>query len=91
MIAAARIDSLMNQSWPAAHSTELDGWVVRRNAGVKFYRLTLMIGSALVLFAIAAHWNAHRRDLVMLDASIVIVSAVVLLTLRYPKRFTSSW
>ncbi len=34
MIAAARIDSLMNQGWPAAHSTELDGWVVRRNAGV---------------------------------------------------------
>lgn len=60
--------------------------VGRRNAGVKFYRLTLMIGSALVLFAIAAHWNAHRRDLGMLDASIVIVSAVVLLTLRYPKR-----
>ncbi|MFF0266804.1 GNAT family N-acetyltransferase [Kribbella sp. NPDC004536] len=34
MIAAARIDSLMNQGWPAAHSTELDGWLVRRNAGV---------------------------------------------------------
>ncbi|NUS00265.1 MAG: GNAT family N-acetyltransferase [Kribbellaceae bacterium] len=24
----------MNQGWPAAHSTELDGWLVRRNAGV---------------------------------------------------------
>ncbi|MFD3405358.1 GNAT family N-acetyltransferase [Kribbella sp. NPDC058693] len=34
MIAAARIDSLMNQAWPAADSTELDGWLVRRNAGV---------------------------------------------------------
>lgn len=34
MIAAARIDALMNQGWPAAHSTELDGWLVRRNAGV---------------------------------------------------------
>ncbi|MDX3005952.1 GNAT family N-acetyltransferase [Kribbella solani] len=34
MIAAARIDALMNQGWPAASSTELDGWLVRRNAGV---------------------------------------------------------
>ncbi|MBP2354568.1 ribosomal protein S18 acetylase RimI-like enzyme [Kribbella aluminosa] len=34
MIAAARIDTLMNHGWPAADSTELDGWVVRRNAGV---------------------------------------------------------
>jgi hypothetical protein len=60
--------------------------VGRRNAGPKFYRMTLMIGAALALFAIAAHWNAHRRDLVMLDAAVVAVSAVVLLTLRYPKR-----
>lgn len=60
--------------------------VGRRNAGPKFYRMTLMIGAALALFAIAAHWNAHRRDLVMLDAAIVVISAVVLLTLRYPKR-----
>jgi hypothetical protein len=58
----------------------------RRNAGPKFYRLTLMISAALALFAIAAHWNAHRSDLVSLDASIVVISAVVLLTLRYPKR-----
>ena len=34
MIAAAEMDSLMNQGWPAADSTELDGWLVRRNAGV---------------------------------------------------------
>ncbi|HET6738446.1 MAG TPA: N-acetyltransferase [Kribbella sp.] len=34
MIAAAQMDSLMNQGWPAAHSTELDGWLVRHNAGV---------------------------------------------------------
>ena len=60
--------------------------VGRRNAGPKFYRMTLMIGGALALFAIAAHWNAHRRDLVMLDAAVVVVSAAVLLTLRYPKR-----
>jgi hypothetical protein len=60
--------------------------VGRRNAGVKFYRMTLAIGGALTLFAIAAHWNARHRELVMLDAAIVIVTAVVLLTLRYPKR-----
>lgn len=34
MITAACIDNLMNQGWPAAHSTELDGWLVRRNDGV---------------------------------------------------------
>lgn len=34
MISAARIDSLMNQGWPAEAKTELDGWVVRRNRGV---------------------------------------------------------
>ncbi|MEU4290060.1 GNAT family N-acetyltransferase [Kribbella sp. NPDC026596] len=31
---AARINHLMNQGWPAAHSAELDGWLVRRNSGV---------------------------------------------------------
>jgi hypothetical protein len=60
--------------------------VGRRNAGVKFYRMTLMIGGALGLFAAAAHWNARHRELVMLDGAIIIVTAVVLLTLRYPKR-----
>ncbi|MFI6678681.1 GNAT family N-acetyltransferase [Kribbella sp. NPDC050470] len=34
MISAARIDSLMNQGWPAEAKTELDGWVIRRNGGV---------------------------------------------------------
>ena len=28
------MNGLMNQGWPAADSTELDGWLVRRNAGV---------------------------------------------------------
>jgi ribosomal protein S18 acetylase RimI-like enzyme len=28
------MDSLMNQGWPAEAKTELDGWLVRRNAGV---------------------------------------------------------
>jgi len=34
VITAARLIGLMNQDWPAAHSTELDGWLVRRTAGV---------------------------------------------------------
>jgi hypothetical protein len=60
--------------------------VGRRNAGPKFYRLTLMIGAALALFAAAAHLNAHRRDLAAIDGAIVAISLVVLATLRYPKR-----
>ncbi|MFK4084135.1 GNAT family N-acetyltransferase [Kribbella sp. NPDC020789] len=31
---AAGFDHLMNRCWPAAQSTELDGWLVRRAAGV---------------------------------------------------------
>jgi ribosomal protein S18 acetylase RimI-like enzyme len=34
VISPARIDSLMNQGWPAEAKTELDGWVIRRNGGV---------------------------------------------------------
>lgn len=34
MISETRIDALMNQGWPAAAKTELDGWLVRRNSGV---------------------------------------------------------
>jgi ribosomal protein S18 acetylase RimI-like enzyme len=34
VITAAGIDHLMNRGWPAAHSTEHDGWLVRRAAGV---------------------------------------------------------
>jgi hypothetical protein len=60
--------------------------VGRRNAGPKFYRLTLVIGAALALFASAAHLNAHRRDLAEIDLAIVVVSVVVVATLRYPKR-----
>ncbi|MFF0338383.1 GNAT family N-acetyltransferase [Kribbella sp. NPDC004875] len=46
MIAAARIDSLMNQGWPAAHSTELDGWLVRHNAGVTLRANSVLPASA---------------------------------------------
>jgi hypothetical protein len=60
--------------------------VGRRNAGPKFYRLTLIIGAALALFASAAHLNTHRRDLAEIDLAIVVISLAVLATLRYPKR-----
>jgi hypothetical protein len=60
--------------------------VGRRNAGVKFYRLVLVISGALVVIAAAAHALAGRRDLSMIDLTLVVVSAWVLLTLRYPKR-----
>jgi hypothetical protein len=60
--------------------------VGRRNAGVKFYRLILLINGSLAICAAIAHAMAGRRDLAMADASIVILTALVLLTLRYPKR-----
>jgi len=60
--------------------------VGRRNAGVKFYRLVLVISGALVVIATAAHALAGRRDLAMIDLTLVVLSAWVLLTLRYPKR-----
>ncbi len=36
----------MNQGWPAAHSTELDGWLVRRNAGVTLRANSVLPASA---------------------------------------------
>ena len=61
--------------------------VGRRNAGVKFYRLILLIGGSLAAFAAIAHAMASRRDLAMADAAVVALTALVLVTLRYPKRF----
>jgi len=60
--------------------------VGRRNAGVKFYRMILLIGGALALCAAAAHAMAGRRDLAIADAIAVALTALVLLVLRYPKR-----
>jgi hypothetical protein len=60
--------------------------VGRRNAGVKFYRLILLTGGLLVVFAAVAHAMASRRDLAMADAAIVALTVLVWLTLRYPKR-----
>lgn len=60
--------------------------VGRRNAGVKFYRLVLLIGAALTAGAAAAHLMAGRRDLALAAAAIILLSAAVWLLLRYPKR-----
>ncbi len=60
--------------------------VGRRNAGVKFYRLVLILGGCLAAGALIAHALAGRHDLTTLDAAIIALTAVVLLLLRYPKR-----
>lgn len=60
--------------------------VGRRHAGVKFYRLIIACGAALAAGALAAHWLAGRREFVRLDGAVVLLSVVVLLLLRYPKR-----
>ena len=53
---------------------------------MKFYRLILITGAVLALGAALSHGMAGRRDLAMLDASVVVLSAIVWLVLRYPKR-----
>jgi hypothetical protein len=60
--------------------------VGRRNAGVKFYRLILLIGGTLALCAAIAHAMAGRRDLAYADTAVVALSALVLFVLRFPKR-----
>jgi hypothetical protein len=60
--------------------------VGRRNAGVKFYRMMLIIGGALAAFACAAHAAAHARELAIADAVCVVLTVVVWFVLRYPKR-----
>jgi hypothetical protein len=60
--------------------------VGRRNAGVKFYRLILLIGGTLALCAAVSHAMASRRDLALADAAVVALTALVLFVLRYPKR-----
>lgn len=61
--------------------------VGRREAGVKFYRMILLIGGALALCALLAHGMAGRRDLAVADAAVVALTVFVYLVLRYPKRF----
>lgn len=60
--------------------------VGRRTAGVKFYRLILIVAAALAVCALIAHLMAGRHDLALADAAIVALTLLVWLVLRYPKR-----
>jgi len=60
--------------------------VGRRNAGVKFHRLILIVAGALAACALIAHLMAGRRDLAVADAAIPALTLFVWLVLRYPKR-----
>jgi len=60
--------------------------VGRRNAGVKFYRMMLIISGALAVLAGGAHAVARARELAMADAVCVVLTVVVWFVLRYPKR-----
>ena len=61
--------------------------VGRRNAGVKFYRLILIIGGVMALCASLAHAMAGCRDLALADGAAVALTLLVYFVLRYPKRF----
>ncbi len=56
--------------------------VGRRNAGVKFYRLILIVSGALVLCAQLAHVQKFRP----FETAAVVLTIIVYVTLRYPKR-----
>jgi len=60
--------------------------VGRRNAGVKFYRLILIVSGALLVCAAAAHALANARQLALIDGALALLTVVVYFTLRYPKR-----
>lgn len=60
--------------------------VGRRNAGVKFYRMILIIGGVLALCASVAHAMAGRRDLALADSAVAVFTVLTYVVLRYPKR-----
>lgn len=60
--------------------------VGRRNAGVKFYRMILIICASLALLAAVAHGLARRPRLAAADGGVVLLAALVYFVLRYPKR-----
>ena len=60
--------------------------VGRRNAGVKFYRLILIVDGALLACAAGAHALARAPRLALADAALVALIAFVYFVLRYPKR-----
>jgi hypothetical protein len=61
--------------------------VGRRNAGVKFLRLILIVGAVLALASAVSHAIARRSELALIDGSVVAMTALVWLVLRYPKRW----
>jgi hypothetical protein len=60
--------------------------VGRRNAGVKFYRLILLIAGALAIGAAVAHALARRNDLALYDTAAILLTVAFWFVLRYPKR-----
>jgi len=58
--------------------------VGRRNAGVKFYRLVLIVTGTLAICAAIAHWLSHAA--VTGDAILIVLTTIVYALLRYPKR-----
>lgn len=61
--------------------------VGRRNTGVKFYRLILIVAGCLSIAALAAHARAAGWGAVtMSDLLAVVLTSLVYLILRYPKR-----
>lgn len=61
--------------------------VGRRNAGVKFYRLILIVTAILAAGAAGAHLLAGYGDLAIADATAIALAALFWVVLRYPKRF----
>ena len=60
--------------------------VGRRNAGVKFYRLVMIISATLAACSAAAHWLSGRADLAATDAVPILLTVATWFVLRYPKR-----
>jgi len=60
--------------------------VGRRNAGVKFYRLILIVCGSLLAGAALAHGLAGARALTLCDGGLVVLTLIVYMLLRYPKR-----
>ena len=60
--------------------------VGRRNAGVKFYRLVLILSAVLLIGAAISHGLASRPRLAWFDAGAFASILFLYLVLRYPKR-----
>ncbi|HXG57530.1 MAG TPA: hypothetical protein VNL91_00715 [Thermoanaerobaculia bacterium] len=58
----------------------------RRNAGVRFYRMILVIAGTLAFFAAAAHWLAGQVRLAIMDGGTIVLTLFVYFVLRFPKR-----